>query len=428
MTAIGLVNDQEGFRATAAREMATRGDWILPTLRGEPYLAKPPMIYWIQLSIAQVRGAAPGLFDLRITTALAGWLGVVATYLVARRFARGVGADARGALASARWSAAGLAVGILFVRSARSGELDVLLVPWVVMAIGAIAAAWDSAVQRRTNWVAIAIAMIGAAGAALTKGPVPLGVIGITIVGAILLDAIRTTPTRAPAIIGGLLGALTIAAASGASAVSWRDAPGVIVHAILGGIVGAVLGAAASPRAARSWAPALRRCHLELVLGAGVFAIWAWGQAVKSRIGAEAVAVAAGRELEDNLRFLVPESPINNLEFLAYGLLPITTAAICAMVWCIRERPRPTRSALILLAWIVGGFILFSAAGKGVARYLTPIWPAIAMVGGIWIATGIRRWADQRGAWSRVRAVLVSTILIFGIAQGLWYAAARPAL
>jgi hypothetical protein len=97
-------------------------------------------------------------------------------------------------------------------------------------------------------------------------------------------------------------------------------------------------------------------------------------------------------------------------------------------VWCVRERPRLARSALILLVWIVGGFILFSAAGKGVARYLTPLWPAIAMVGGIWIATRMRAWADRRGAWPRLRAVLVSTILIFGIAQAAWYAAARPIL
>ena len=48
-TAIGVVNEQEAFRATAAREMHARSDWIVPTLHGEPYLAKPPLIYWAQL-------------------------------------------------------------------------------------------------------------------------------------------------------------------------------------------------------------------------------------------------------------------------------------------------------------------------------------------------------------------------------------------
>src|SRR5690606_20192313 len=81
----GLTNWQEGMRAVAARDMQARGDWIVPTLEGRPYLAKPPMIYWCQLLLAEITGRRAGIVELRLTVALAGWSGVVALYLFTRR-------------------------------------------------------------------------------------------------------------------------------------------------------------------------------------------------------------------------------------------------------------------------------------------------------------------------------------------------------
>src|SRR5207248_897606 len=85
LTTQGLANWQESQRALVAREMQSRGEWIVPTVEGRPYLAKPPMIYWCQIAIARARGAVSGEFELRLTVALAGWAGVLATYLVGRR-------------------------------------------------------------------------------------------------------------------------------------------------------------------------------------------------------------------------------------------------------------------------------------------------------------------------------------------------------
>jgi hypothetical protein len=109
-------------------------------------------------------------------------------------------------------------------------------------------------------------------------------------------------------------------------------------------------------------------------------------------------------------------------------MLPIAVAAVGALVWCIRERPRPTRGALILFAWILGGFILFSVAGKGVARYLTPVWPAIAIAGGWHIAAVVRPRLTDRAAWAPVRSACVAVFLAAAIGQGAWYAIARPLL
>ena len=56
----GLTNWQEGQRALVAREMQQRSEWIVPTINGEPYLAKPPMIYWCQLVSARTRSLLGG--------------------------------------------------------------------------------------------------------------------------------------------------------------------------------------------------------------------------------------------------------------------------------------------------------------------------------------------------------------------------------
>jgi hypothetical protein len=43
----GLTDPDESAYAEAVREMAERGDWLVPHLYGEPFLDKPILIYWI---------------------------------------------------------------------------------------------------------------------------------------------------------------------------------------------------------------------------------------------------------------------------------------------------------------------------------------------------------------------------------------------
>src|SRR5918997_1349978 len=37
----------EGTRALIAREIYRTGNWLYPTLQGEPYLLKPPLMDWL---------------------------------------------------------------------------------------------------------------------------------------------------------------------------------------------------------------------------------------------------------------------------------------------------------------------------------------------------------------------------------------------
>ncbi len=42
-----LIEPDESRYAEIPREMLQRGDWITPRLQGEPYLEKPPLLYWL---------------------------------------------------------------------------------------------------------------------------------------------------------------------------------------------------------------------------------------------------------------------------------------------------------------------------------------------------------------------------------------------
>ncbi len=384
-TAHGLTNWQEGIRALVAIEMDQRGAWITPTVHGEPYLAKPPMVYWLTRALAVVTGTSVSILHLRMVVALAATLGVVLTYLAGRRLLRDellAGPDdppnATGsrpwADAAAFWAAAMLATGILYARSGRIGELDIILVPFVVAGAWAGHAAWQShRERRRTHWPAIATLLACAAGASLTKGPPgAMVLLFASCMGPLLQQAARFVRTPGIAPFKELLFA-------------WSR-----MHPV--GLVLVALGS-----------------------------LWGWGKLVARDIGADAVAQAAGAEAADNLRLFVAEAPLNNLEASAYGVGLGSICAIIAMVWLIKDRPRLPVGAWSIAAWLGLSLIAMSVLGKGVPRYLTPVWPAIALIGGMWLASAIR---DLR-AGPKLARVAGTIVVLLAIGQGLWYGIGR---
>src|SRR5712692_744671 len=44
-----LFEPDEGRYAEIAREMTARNEWVVPYLQGEPYLDKPPLLYWLTM-------------------------------------------------------------------------------------------------------------------------------------------------------------------------------------------------------------------------------------------------------------------------------------------------------------------------------------------------------------------------------------------
>lgn len=418
LTSHGLTNWQESVRLVVAREMHERDAWLVPTRNAEPYLAKPPMIYWVQRGFALARGdrAFSDEFELRATVALFGTLGVLATYLAGRRLLESERA--------AWWAAISLAVGILYVRSSRIGELDILLVPFVVTAIACIVGAWRTE-RAGPRWGLLTVATIAATGAVLTKGPPALLTIALGgYASAIAVGSIgaERMPGRAAAIAAALVGACLLVGLSVPQARGFGDFAGVAVFGVIGAALGVAAVAAARPVCAKRWWPLVARAHPWLVLGVPVAAFVGWGRLVALQIGPEKLAALAQTELEDNLRILVPESPINNLGFISYGVAPLGIVGLMTCGWLLVRRRSMSAGLVSIAVWLLLGFVAFSTLGKGVGRYLTPLWPAIALLSG-W---GIDQLLDRLGVARRRWAVVLGVVAIAaGAAQGWWYAAGR---
>ncbi len=53
---VSLVDRDEGWYAQVSREMLASGDWLMPRYLGEPWLAKPPLLYWCVAASFRVFG------------------------------------------------------------------------------------------------------------------------------------------------------------------------------------------------------------------------------------------------------------------------------------------------------------------------------------------------------------------------------------
>jgi len=157
-----VVSDNEGQRTAPPAEMLRSGDFVVPTINGETYLNKPPLLYWAIAGVYAATGRIDA-FTARIPTALAGIALVLFAYLFLRR---------RIGEAAARWAALALLASPYVLQMMRLAELDIPL----ALATFAAVAAYHEAVQADTDARARVLAI--AAGAALgiaimLKGPVP---------------------------------------------------------------------------------------------------------------------------------------------------------------------------------------------------------------------------------------------------------------
>ena len=146
---------EEARRALPAREMLASGDWVLPTIWGRAYLAKPPFLYWCIAAL----GAARGALD-EVTTRLPSLVATAATALAilvlgARWFSRRAGGAA-----ALCW----LLAPAVFNKGAL-GELEALLALCVLGALAALPAAVAG------SWRAAGACGLCLGAALLTKGP-----------------------------------------------------------------------------------------------------------------------------------------------------------------------------------------------------------------------------------------------------------------
>jgi 4-amino-4-deoxy-L-arabinose transferase-like glycosyltransferase len=161
----GLIGADEPRYAQVAREMMERGDWVTPTLGGDPWLEKPPLYYWE----AGLVYRAIGVSDVaaRIPSAVDASLLVIAVYLFFRKFRGGMAVDA--ALIAA--SCAGM------IGYARAASTDMPLAS--AFCVGMLAWwAWRESGKRRYLLAFYALIALGM----LAKGPVAALLAGLVVV------------------------------------------------------------------------------------------------------------------------------------------------------------------------------------------------------------------------------------------------------
>jgi 4-amino-4-deoxy-L-arabinose transferase-like glycosyltransferase len=153
-----LFEPDEGRYAQIPKEMLARGDWLIPTLQGEPYLDKPPLFYWLVMFAYRAFGTADWVARLVPATAVVGC--VIALYVLGRRI---VGERA------AFWSAlfASLTPGL--VSMGRILVLDGMLTLFVTIAMLSAFLAVRGPSFATGWWRMMCVAL---AFGALTKGPI----------------------------------------------------------------------------------------------------------------------------------------------------------------------------------------------------------------------------------------------------------------
>jgi 4-amino-4-deoxy-L-arabinose transferase-like glycosyltransferase len=153
-----LLEPDEGRYAQIPKEMLVNDSWVVPTLQGEPYLDKPPLLYWLVALSYRAFGISPAA--ARLVPAVCVHLTILAVYLIGRR---SVGQRA------AFWAALLLSVAPGFVSVARLLLLDGLLTLCVALSVLCGFEAVRTGRFRPGWWLAAALASgLGF----LTKGPI----------------------------------------------------------------------------------------------------------------------------------------------------------------------------------------------------------------------------------------------------------------
>ena len=162
-----LLDPDEGMHATISQEMVEHNEWIVPRLRGEPFLDKPILFFWAQMVSLKMFGMTE--FAVRLPGLLFGLLGAITTGLLAAR------------LFGARtgWYAWLMSMTMFLpLVLAQAAVHDVALVPWTNLALLCL---WEmelaTSLRRQLGWLAATACMLGLA--FLTKALIGVAVIGV---------------------------------------------------------------------------------------------------------------------------------------------------------------------------------------------------------------------------------------------------------
>jgi len=158
----------ESRRAEVAREVLADGHWLVPTLFGEPFVTKPPLLYWASAGSMGLFGVHEGA--ARLPAVLAAVVAVFAIGGVARRHALDRGCPPEAARAAADRAAAAAAALPLLLGMGRNAETEALLLACTALAVRAYLGLPAGGSWRQGQAARAGFALALAAGF-LVKGP-----------------------------------------------------------------------------------------------------------------------------------------------------------------------------------------------------------------------------------------------------------------
>jgi dolichol-phosphate mannosyltransferase len=169
-----LLEPDEARYAEIPRQMLADGNWLVPTLHDQPYVHKPPLLYWLVMASYSLFGVHD--WAARIVPGIAGVLMVAIAYLWGRRtlgFRPGL------------FGAIMLATSVRFLYLGRMLNMDGILGLCVLCGWSA---GYLATRDTRLRWRWWSLSAVATAFGVLTKGPVALVLVLIPFILLTLLD------------------------------------------------------------------------------------------------------------------------------------------------------------------------------------------------------------------------------------------------
>ena len=159
------VNIMEARNFITAREMVREGNWLLPTLNGEPRIAKPPLPSWVTALFMRQAGTDADLMINRIPSGISALLLAFFACLLVRRITGDGEITILFLLV--------LATSFMFMLSARKNAWDIYSISFMTGTTWALTEVFDRK-RRRARFLVLAAFFMTCA--FYSKGPVPFWV------------------------------------------------------------------------------------------------------------------------------------------------------------------------------------------------------------------------------------------------------------
>jgi len=379
-----LWDRDEPRNAGCAIEMMEASDWVVPRFNDELRTHKPALLYWLMIAAYSVFGISE--FSARFFSAFLGMLTVLLTYDMGRRLFSAT---------AGLWAGACLATTLMFTVASRAATPDAPLIFFVTLGLWTYVCfsfsvgdeSEDAAPRYYPGpWWQVAL-LYGALGlAVLSKGPVGL-ILPTAIIGMFLL--IMRLPPAPPT-------------------TNWWQWCGSLL---------------------RPFQPLhflktvwFMRPILAVVACLGVALPWyLW-------VAARDFRWIEGFFLDHNLNRAVTSfeghsgPPIYYLVAICVGFFP-WSVFFTPMLWDLRQQLKTDtqqRAALIFCCcWVAVWMGAFSIAQTKLPSYITPLYPGLALITGLFVSRVIEKRTELSARWMDVAfglTTLVGVVLVVALA------------